>query len=111
MDFRPVNNHHPNGPDDDDSLDHQGMALELVDAFTELDAAGLGTLTTDQLATQVDARRVLYEYVDRMWEQAKSQGLDPVTRPEYSVVAGLRDLTGALMEHAARAQVDVDDDQ
>jgi hypothetical protein len=48
----------------------------------------------------------LYEYVDTVWDKAKADGFDPATLPEWSVVAGLRDLTGALIEQVQQAQAD-----
>jgi hypothetical protein len=40
-------------------------------------------------------QRALYDYVDRIREDANARGLDPASRPEWSVVAGLRGLTNA----------------
>lgn len=45
-----------------------------------------------------------------MWEDAKARGLDPAVRPERNVVAGLRDLTNALVEQAAQAQANASDE-
>jgi len=42
--------------------------------------------------------------VDRIWEDAKARRVEPAIRPEWSVVAGLRDLTNALFEQAMQAQ-------
>jgi hypothetical protein len=39
-----------------------------------------------------------------MWEDAKANGVEPATHPEWCVVAGLRDLTSALVEQAMKAQ-------
>jgi hypothetical protein len=94
----------------DEELDHQGMAIELIDAFAERDAAGLAALDAAGRAAQVHARQALYDYVDRIWEDAKARGLDPAVRPEWNVVAGLRDLTNALVEQAGQAQVDAGED-
>jgi hypothetical protein len=91
--------------DDGESLDHQGMAIELIDAVTAHDDVGLAALTPVQRGEQVRVRKALYDYVDRTWEDAKAQGLDPATRLEWSVVAGLRDLTGDLWHRAVDAQM------
>ncbi|MFY1689127.1 hypothetical protein [Plantactinospora sp. WMMB782] len=96
--------------DVDDELDHQGMAIELIDAFAERDAAGLAALDAAGRAAQVQARQALYDYVDRIWEDAKARGLDPAVRPDWNVVAGLRDLTNALVEQAGQAQADAGED-
>jgi hypothetical protein len=94
----------------DDELDQQGMAIELIDAFAEHDATGLAALDTAGRAAQVQARQALYDYVDRIWEDAKARGLDPAVRPDWNVVAGLRDLTNALVEQAGQAQADAGED-
>jgi hypothetical protein len=90
----------------DDELDHQGMAIELIDAFIEHDTAGLAGLDAAGRAAQVQARQALYDYVDQIWEGAKTRGLDPASQPEWNAVAGLRDLTNALLEQASQAQAE-----
>jgi hypothetical protein len=89
--------------DDDDSLDPQGMAIELIDAFHDLDTAHLAGLSPAARATQVQARRQVHEYVDAMWESAKRRGLNPATSPDWSGVAGMRDLSMALWLRAQEA--------
>ncbi|MFG3553863.1 hypothetical protein ACGGAQ_05685 [Micromonospora sp. NPDC047557] len=96
--------------DVDDELDRQGMAIELIDVFAERDAAGLAALDAAGRAAQVQSRQALYDYVDRIWEDAKARGLDPAVRPDWNVVAGLRDLTNALVEQAGQAQADAGED-
>lgn len=89
---------------------HQGTAFALVDAFAEYDATGLATLDPAGRAEQLRARQQLYDYVDRIWQDAKVRGLDPANRPEWSVVAGLRDLADALRAQALQARVNANDD-
>ncbi|WP_433121958.1 hypothetical protein [Micromonospora sp. CA-246542] len=93
--------------DVDGELDHQGMAIELIDAFAERDAAGLAALDAAGRAAQVQARQALYDYVDRIWEDAK---VNSAARPDWNAVAGLGDLTNALVEQAGQAQADVGED-
>jgi hypothetical protein len=95
---------------DGEELDHQGMATELIDAFEQHDAAGLAALDAPGRAAQLQARQALYDYLDRIWEQAKARDLNPAIRPEWNAVAGLRDLTNALMEQAVQAQHDAGDE-
>ncbi|MFC6023593.1 hypothetical protein ACFP2T_46490 [Plantactinospora solaniradicis] len=52
----------------------------------------------------------LYDYVDRIREDARARGLDPTSRPERNVVAGARDLTNALVEQVAQAQTEAGDE-
>lgn len=94
----------PAEPHDDEGLNHQVMAIELIDAFAEHDATGLAALDAAGRAGQLRARQVLYDYLDRMWEDAKAGGVETATPPEWNAVAGLRDLTNALVEQAAQAQ-------
>jgi len=96
--------------DVDDELDHQGMAIELIDAFAEHDAIGLAGLDAAGRQAQLRARQTFYDYVDRIWEGAKARGLDPASLPEWNAVAGLRDLANALLEQASQAQTDAGDD-
>jgi len=84
----------------EDDLDHQNMALEVSGAFEAHDAARLRTLTEAELKEQLRARQALYDYVTALWEDAKARGLDPATLPEWSVVAGMRDLTMGLVTQA-----------
>jgi hypothetical protein len=99
----------PAEPDDGD-LGHQGLAFELIDAFAEHDATALAGLDAAGRTAQLRARQALYDHVDRIWEDAKARGLEPATRPEWSVVAGLRDLTNALVEQAVQAQSEAGDE-
>jgi hypothetical protein len=90
--------------------EHQSMAIALVDAFDAYDQAVLAALTPAQRAEQLEARWTLYQYVDAIWEDAKDRGLDPAVRPEWNVIAGLRDLTGALFEQVNQARADAGDE-
>jgi hypothetical protein len=94
---------------DDERLDHQDMAIEMADAFAEHDATSLAALDASGRAAQLQARQALYDYVDQIWENAKTR-VDPASRPEWRVVAGLRDLTNALVEQALQAQAEAGDE-
>ena len=86
------------------------MAIELIDGFAEHDATGLAALSPAQRAEQQRVRKALYDYIDQIWEDGKARDLDPATRPEWNVVAGLRDLTNALWEQAGQAQSEAGDE-
>jgi hypothetical protein len=96
-------------PDDDDTLDHQGMALELLGGWTGHDDTQLASLTDTELDAQVAARQALYDYVDAIWEDAKARDLDPATLPEWSAVAGMRDLTQNMLIRAQDVQYQRDE--
>jgi hypothetical protein len=86
------------------------MAHDLSDAFGEYDSAALAGLTPAEREQQLRARWSLYHHIDAIWQAAKGRGLDPAIRPEWSVVAGLRDLTMALATQAEEAQHDAGDE-
>lgn len=93
-----------------DPGEHQTIASALADAFDEHDQAALAALTPAQRAEQLEARWALHRHVDAIWEDAKSRGLNPAVRPDWNVVAGLRDLTAALHDRATHAQADAGDE-
>jgi hypothetical protein len=51
----------------------------------------------------VHARRQLWGVVLAHWEQAKTDNLNPALRTEWQAVAGMIDLTQALLENATTA--------
>ncbi|MET7304989.1 hypothetical protein [Embleya sp. NPDC005575] len=79
----------------------QEAAQELAEDVGPHDAAGLKALSDTHLREQHDAREELFAFVDDLWENAKTQGLDPAVRAEYASLAGLRDLVTALRDNAA----------
>ena len=102
------------GPVEDDRdytpQEHQTMAIALIDAFEPYDLAALAALTPAQRSAQLQARWALHEQVDAIWEDAKSHGVNPAILPEWSVVAGLRDLTAALHATTMQAQAEAGDE-
>ena len=88
------------GVDEDEELDPQQMAIELCDGFTSHDHIGLGELSPDALVAQYEARQALFDYVDALWDKAKNDGRDPANDPQFSAVAGLRDLAAELLANA-----------
>ena len=52
----------------------------------------------------------MYLFVDEIWEGAKARGLDPATDPQCNAVAGLRDLSNALVEQVSQAQAEAGDE-
>jgi hypothetical protein len=89
--------------DDTEELDHQQMAIELCDGFTPHDVIGLGELDREALVAQYEARQALFDYVDALWDKAKTDGRDPANDPQFSAVAGLRDLAQELLSNAENA--------
>jgi len=79
----------------------QEAAQELADDIGPHDVAGLRALSDAHLREQHDAREELHAFVDDLWENAKTAGLDPAVRPEFAGLAGLRDLATTLRDNAA----------
>jgi hypothetical protein len=52
------------------------------------------------------ARRQVYDYVDRVWQNAKDDGLNPACRRDWQPWSTLRDLMGALLELARKAEAE-----
>jgi hypothetical protein len=77
----------------------------VIEAFTYHDLAALRALPPQQRSAQLAARNALYQHARAIWEQAKSAGLDPATRPEWQPVARMCDLTHVLRATAASAIV------
>jgi transcriptional regulator with XRE-family HTH domain len=70
------------------------VAKEIGNAFDRHDQPRLAELNTGQLEAHLNARRLLYDYVDRIWHDTQRHGLNP--HPERDSVAALRDLTRRL---------------
>lgn len=81
-------------------MNHQEMALELCDGFTPHDVIALGQLDQDALDAQSAARQALLDYVNAMWDKAKTDGHAPADDPRFSAVAGLRDLAAELLSNS-----------
>ncbi|ALE76944.1 hypothetical protein FRP1_29835 (plasmid) [Pseudonocardia sp. EC080625-04] len=86
-----------------ETMDVQEMAIALCDGFTPHDVIGLAELDRDALITQYEARQVLFDYLDALWDRAKHAGGDPATDPRFTAVAGLRDLAQELLGNAENA--------
>lgn len=71
----------------------EAAVLLLTDAFRRHDVDRLANMTPAQRAEQADARRVLFEYVDAMWDEAKAAGKRPDDDPDFDAVTAMRDLT------------------
>jgi hypothetical protein len=81
----------------------QDAAIALIEELEDHDRAGLAALGEEQRREQYEARRTLYDYIDRIWGAAKVAGIAPATREDWSAVAGLRDLSLFLSNNAFAA--------
>lgn len=92
---------------------HQFKAIGLADGFHDHDAAALARLTSAERAQQEDIRQRLYLYVDQIWDHVKEHsGVEnPASHPDYSAVAGMRDLVGELYANVRDARAAAGDDR
>ncbi|GAA2062236.1 hypothetical protein GCM10009839_86710 [Catenulispora yoronensis] len=75
----------------------------VIEAIEPKDVAALAALSAEELARQSRARWALYSHADRVWTQAKADGLNPAMHKEWSGIAGLRDLAMILASNADAA--------
>jgi hypothetical protein len=89
----------------DEELTDQDKAIGLVNGFHDHDVAALGRLTAAGRAEQQEIRQRLYMYVDQIWDHVKAHSgvVNPASHPDYSAVAGMRDLASELRGNASDA--------
>lgn len=73
-----------------EELPPQQMAIELCNELTPHDVIAFGDLSPDALVTQYEARQVLFDHIDAMWDKANNDGHDPANDPRFSAIAALR---------------------
>ena len=82
------------------------LPAELVDSFTSLDRARLPRMDESERRRQLDARQVLAEYVDALWEDVQRSGERPSVGEKYQALAVVRELTRSLTTVAFDAVYD-----
>ena len=88
-----------------DSHRHQLAVLDLVGDWSQRhDQPALAALSPAQRAAQLAARRVLWEYVDALWQEPRQHGESPADLPDYDAVAALRELFAELVAAAEQAR-------
>jgi len=97
---------HPDDGEDETTL--QDHAADMTEAIADLDEAFLARLTPEQRVEPGRARDLMYTYFDAMWDDLKARGLNPADDDRYSVVAGLRDLTGYFQANTINAIHEID---
>jgi hypothetical protein len=90
-------------------LDFESAAMDIIDAFADIDTAALATLDASGRNEQLHARQALDDYIDRLWEDANARRLYRTHEAEWKIITCLRDVTNALREQAAQAQLDADE--
>lgn len=84
-------------------MEHQHLAHDLADAFGPFDRARLVRMSEAGRASQLDARQLLYDYIDRLWADIAQSGERPAVGQKYQAVAAMRELTGVLRATAFEA--------
>ena len=71
-------------------------AQELVEAFASFDRARLTRMDESSRSEQLQARQMLYDYVDGLWQDVHRSGERPAVGEKYEAIAVVRELTRAL---------------
>jgi hypothetical protein len=87
-------------------VEHQHTVHDLADAFGQFDRARLVRMSEAGRAGQLEARQLLYDYVDGLWADVKRAGESPAVGDKYQAIAAMRELTGMLRTVAFEAVYD-----
>jgi hypothetical protein len=85
-----------------DSPQHQG----LVEAFASLDGARLTRMSGEARQQQLNARQLLWEYVDALWDDVQRAGERPEVGDKYEALTVVRSLTRSMRAVAFDAVYD-----
>jgi hypothetical protein len=86
--------------DDSGDEEWQPPFVLLSGDLSRLDRQALETLSPDQRAAQLTARKVLYRYVGDVLAAAESRGESWLTHPEWTSWQYLKDLAELLVDDA-----------
>jgi hypothetical protein len=79
---------------------------ELAEAFASFDRARLTRMSESARTEQLEARQLLYDYVNGLWQDVHRSGERPVVGEKYEPIAVIRELTRALRAVAFDAVYD-----
>ena len=79
---------------------------DLVEAFASLDRARLAHMSDEARQRQLDARQLLWEYVESLWQDVERAGERPEVGDKYHALAVVHSLTGSLRTIAFNAVYD-----
>jgi hypothetical protein len=71
-------------------------ASDLADAFGSFDRARLSRMSESEQASQLDARQLLYDYVNALWADVERAGERPTIGEKYQAIAAMRELITRL---------------
>ncbi|MDQ4009351.1 MAG: hypothetical protein M3228_01295 [Actinomycetota bacterium] len=87
-------------------MEHQRTVHDLANAFGPFDRVRLVRMSEAGRADQLEARQLLYDYVDGLWADIKRSGESPTAGDRYQAIAAMRELTGMLRTVAFEAVYD-----
>jgi hypothetical protein len=76
---------------------------DLVESFASLDRARLTRMSEATRAEQLEARQLLMEYVDALWEDVQRAGERPDVGEKYQALAVIRELSRSMTTIAFEA--------
>jgi hypothetical protein len=76
---------------------------DLVESFASLDRARLTRMSEAARAEQLEARQLLMEYVDALWEDVQRAGERPDVGEKYQALAVIRELSRSMTTIAFEA--------
>lgn len=79
---------------------------EFAEAFASFDRARLTRMTESSRTEQLDARQLLLDYVDGLWQDVQRAGERPDVGEKYEAIAVVLELTRTLREVAFDAVYD-----
>jgi hypothetical protein len=79
---------------------------EIVTSFAALDRARLTRMSEAQRQEQLDARQVLLEYVEALWQDVQRAGERPDVGDKYEALAVVREVARSLTAVAFDAVYD-----
>jgi hypothetical protein len=82
----------------------------FVETFASLDRARLAHMSGEARQQQLDARQLVWEYVDALWQDVQRAGERPEVGDKYHALTVVRSLTRSLRTVAFDAVYDVDYD-
>jgi hypothetical protein len=78
----------------------QDTASDLADAFGSFDRARLIRMIETDRASQLDARQLLYDYINALWADIERAGERPAVGEKYQAIAAMLELITALQTTA-----------
>ena len=81
---------------------------DFVEAFASLDQARLTHMSGEARQLQLDARQLVWQYVDALWQDVQRAGERPEVGDKYHALGVVRSLTRSLRTVAFDAVYDAD---